>query len=159
VQCPDAEEAEVGADAAERLDRRRAHRDHGAPVERAADRHHLEPRPPAQRGGDRRAVGHERAGVARRDRVDEVQRGAAAVEDHHLARLEQRRGGAGGGDLAVHGLHLAALVGARHRRARQRAAAREQPARDRVEDLVDTGSPMRSLPATSISGSASASEG
>ena len=119
-----------------RLDRRRADGDHRAPVERAADGDDLEPRPAAQRGGDRRAVGHERAGVARRDGVDEVQGGAAAVEDHDLARLEQRGRGAGGGDLAVDGLGRAALVGARHRRARERAAVHALEAA-RVGELVE----------------------
>ena len=74
--------------------------------------------------------------VARRDGVDEVQRGAAAVEDHHLARLEQRGGGARGRDLAVDGLDLAALVGARHRRARERAAVHALEAA-RVGELVE----------------------
>ena len=74
--------------------------------------------------------------MTRRDGVDEVQGGAAAVEDHHLARLEQRGRGARGGDLAVDGLRLAALVGARHRRARERAAVHALEAA-RVGELVE----------------------
>ena len=89
-----------------------------------------------ERGRDRRAVGHERPRMAGRDGVDEVQRGAAAVEDHQLAGLEQRRRRAGGGDLAVDGLDLAVLVGGRHRRAGERAAVHALEAA-RLRQLVE----------------------
>jgi hypothetical protein len=51
-----------------------------------------------------------------------VQRGAAAVDDHGLARLQERRRRTGDGDLAAHALRLPFLVGRPHGRAGERSA-------------------------------------
>ena len=91
--------------------------------------------PAPERVGHRRAVRDERAGVLGRDRLDQLERGAAAVDDRDHVGLEQRRRCAGGRDLALDGLDRARLVGARDGRAGERAAVHAlEPAR--LRELV-----------------------
>lgn len=95
VHAGHAEEEEVGGDVLRGLDRRRATSDRRVLEQTATEYEHLGARMVEQGGGNRRAVSDHGAVQVLGERVDDGQRGRAAVEDHHAAGPHQpgrRRG-------------------------------------------------------------------